>query len=145
MKYFLYQKFYLIFSIKKRNITPPKMEEENSSKTDSNDFDQYIQDLLLGKKPLETTIAKICAKVISFLKSSLFPILIGKRNSRRRAKYRLITISNDNLWQCQWPIWRSPWNLSSCRKTTCNNIPTLSSWMNLPLGNELCVYGQFLL
>ncbi len=44
--------------------------EENLFMADSNDFDQYIQDLLSGKTPPETAITKICAKVISTSSSS---------------------------------------------------------------------------
>lgn len=44
--------------------------EENLSMTDPDDFDQYIQDLFLGKTPSEAFLAKICDKVKSASSSS---------------------------------------------------------------------------
>jgi len=69
--------------------------QENPNLPDYNDFDQYIEGLLSGKKPSEKAIAKICEKVILSLYLSDSQ---GQRSSFRRAKYGLSHSSNDNLW-----------------------------------------------
>ena len=76
------------------------------SRTEISDLDKWIEQLK-ECQPLEECQVKIlCEKVniISYKYSNILIIIIGKRNSKTRAKCSTSSCPSNSMWRYSWPI-----------------------------------------